>query len=168
MNDEDLYASYLEAGAGGLDSTALDSGAIDSGALDAATRGELDVLRRLLASDEIWAEPHPDLAEAVVAEIRTERERGRSRRHRQRAAPDGARRCCWVRPPPPCSQWSHSRECWRRAVATPARSSSWQRPSSFPRRARMRRSRQPDRGSPSRCRSRTCRRQLRAPSTKRG
>ena len=102
MNDEHLYASYLESGADGLDSTAIDGGAID-----AAARGELDVLRRLLASDEIWSEPQPDLAEVIVAEIRTEHERAsfapapatrRSRRH--------AHRCCWVRPRPPCSQWS--------------------------------------------------------------
>ena len=86
MNDEHLYASYLEAGADGLDSTALDRGAID-----AAARGELDVLRRLLASDEIWVEPQPDLAEVIVAEIRTEREHASfapvpaTRRSRRRA-----------------------------------------------------------------------------------
>ena len=86
MNDEHLYASYLESGADGLDSTAIDSGAID-----AAARGELDVLRRLLASDEIWSEPQPDLAEVIVAEIRTEHERASfapapaTRRSRRRA-----------------------------------------------------------------------------------
>ena len=164
VNDEHLYASYLESGADGLDSTAIDGGAID-----AATRGELDVLRRLLASDEIWSEPQPDLAE-----FRRGGDPHRTRTRVVRAGtgnaslPSARDRCCWVRPRPPCSQWSPSRECWRRAVATPARSSSWQQPSSFPRRARMQRSRQPDRGCPSRSRSRTCRRRLRAPSTKRG
>jgi Anti-sigma-K factor rskA len=63
MNDEDLYAEYLEHGP---DAPRTD-------ALDAATRDELDVLRRVLTSGEVWTDPPDDLAEAVVAQVRDAR-----------------------------------------------------------------------------------------------
>jgi hypothetical protein len=62
MNDEDRYGEYLEHGDHG-----------GGAALEAATRDELDVLRRMLGSSEVWAEPPADLADAVLAGIRDAR-----------------------------------------------------------------------------------------------
>jgi hypothetical protein len=63
MNDDDLYAEYLEHG----------TDASRTRALDPASRDELDVLRRMLASGEVWAEPPSDLTDAVVAGVRDAR-----------------------------------------------------------------------------------------------
>src|SRR5262245_50142386 len=59
MNDEQHYADYLE-------------GALDDATLDPAARAELDDLRRLLGTPEMWADPPPGLADDIVAEIRAE------------------------------------------------------------------------------------------------
>jgi hypothetical protein len=65
MNDEERYGEYLEHAEHG-----------GGAALDAATRDELDVLRRMLGSSEVWAEPPADLADAVLAGIRDARAEG--------------------------------------------------------------------------------------------
>jgi Anti-sigma-K factor rskA len=65
MNDEELYADYLEHGP---------DAASGDRALDPATREELDTLRNLLSSNEMWAEPPADLADAVIAEVLHARE----------------------------------------------------------------------------------------------
>ena len=59
MNDNERYGDYLEGGT--LDDT-----------LDDAARAELDDLRRLFASASTWDDPPPELADAIVAEIRAE------------------------------------------------------------------------------------------------
>ena len=74
--NEDLYATYLE------------DGAVDAQALDGGEREMLDELRRILAAPETWADPLPDLGDAVVGAIAEARDedtvptratRGRSR-----------------------------------------------------------------------------------------
>ena len=59
MNDDDRYADYLE-------------GTLDDDTLDAGARAELDDLRRMLGSDEMWADPPPELADRIVAAVGAE------------------------------------------------------------------------------------------------
>jgi hypothetical protein len=86
MNDEELYAEYLEGVEGSGGGSRLDSG----------TRAELDAIRRQLGDPATWADPPAGLGDSILAAIRAERDqrapgepvieaRGPSRRERERA-----------------------------------------------------------------------------------